>query len=71
MNVNDSVEADLSPKAITVRLQRMSQLRALCLSLAEAGRRAGLHDRPVDLHADTRRSSEPYEGAAHIGPAPS
>ena len=39
MNVNDSVEADLSPKAITVRLQRMSQLRALCLSLAEAGRR--------------------------------
>lgn len=33
---------DMSPKAVTVRLQRLSQLRNLCLSLAAAGRRAGL-----------------------------
>lgn len=32
----------MSPKAVTVRLQRLSQLRALCLSLGAAGRRAGL-----------------------------
>ena len=32
----------MSPKAVTVRLQRLSQLRNLCLSLAAAGRRAGL-----------------------------
>lgn len=33
---------DMSPKAVTARLQRLSQLRNLCLSLAAAGRRAGL-----------------------------
>ena len=38
---------DLSSKAVTARLKRVSQLRALCLSLAEAGRRAGLHSRPT------------------------
>ncbi len=44
--MNDGVvEPDMSAKAVTARLKRMSQLRALCLSLAEAGRRAGLHDR--------------------------
>lgn len=32
----------MSVQAVTVRLQRLSQLRALCLSLAAAGRRAGL-----------------------------
>ena len=36
---------DMSPKAVTVRLQRVSQLRALCLSLAAAGRRAKLAPR--------------------------
>ena len=45
------VEVDLSPKAVTARLKRMSQLRTLCLSLAAAGRRAGLHDRPA-AHLD-------------------
>ncbi len=38
---------DLSSKAVTARLKRVSQLRALCLSLAEVGRRAGLHNRPT------------------------
>ena len=33
---------DMSPKAVTARLQRLSQLRNLCLSLAAAGQRAGL-----------------------------
>lgn len=32
----------MSPQAVTVRLQRVSQLRVLCLSLGAAGRRAGL-----------------------------
>ena len=36
------MRVDMSPKAVTVRLQRLSQLRALCLSLGAAGRRAGL-----------------------------
>ena len=44
---DDSSEPDLSSKAVTARLKRVSQLRALCLSLAEAGRRAGLHRRPT------------------------
>ena len=43
----DAVQPDMSPKAVTARLKRVSQLRALCLSLAEAGRRAGLHSRPT------------------------
>ena len=46
--MNDGVaQPDMSPKAVTVRLKRVSQLRGLCLSLAEAGRRAGLHSRPT------------------------
>ena len=36
------MKVDMSAQAVTVRLQRLSQLRALCLSLAAAGRRAGL-----------------------------
>ena len=38
------MKVDMSAQAVTVRLQRLSQLRALCLSLAAAGRRAGLAD---------------------------
>ena len=37
----------MSARAVTVRLQRLSQLRALCLSLAAAGRRAGLAPHPA------------------------
>ena len=37
----------MSAQAVTVRLQRVSQLRALCLSLAAAGRRAGLAPHPA------------------------
>ncbi len=52
------VQPDMSPKAVTARLKRMSQLRALCLSLAEAGRRAGLHDRSTaDLNNRRPNSS--------------
>ncbi len=56
----------MSAHAVTVRLQRLSQLRALCLSLAAAGRRAGLVHDPagstpqpdVGQHAaDTRTGS--------------
>ena len=38
----------MSAHAVTARLQRLSQLRALCLSLAAAGRRAGLARDPAD-----------------------
>lgn len=57
--MNDGVvQPDMSAKAVTARLKRVSQLRALCLSLAEAGRRAGLHDRPTaDLLRRPRNSS--------------
>ena len=37
----------MSAQAVTVRLQRVSQLRARCLSLAAAGRRAGLAPHPA------------------------
>lgn len=40
------MQVDMSPQAVTVRLQRLSQLRVLCLSLAAAGRRAGLAPHP-------------------------
>ena len=43
----DGVKVDMSAQAVTVRLQRLSQLRALCLSLAAAGRRAGLAPHPA------------------------
>ena len=41
------MKVDMSAHAVTVRLQRLSQLRALCLSLAAAGRRAGLARDPA------------------------
>ena len=47
----DGVKVDMSAQAVTVRLQRVSQLRALCLSLAAAGRRAGLAPHPAGQQA--------------------
>ena len=60
----------MSPQAVTVRLQRLSQLRALCLSLAAAGRRAGLAPHPAGS------TPEPHAGqqgadSARSGPADS
>ncbi len=37
------MKPDMSPEAITARLQRVEELRRLCLSLGEAGKKAGLH----------------------------
>jgi hypothetical protein len=34
---------DMSPDAITRRLQRLNQLRELCIHLKQAGQKAGLH----------------------------
>ncbi len=61
----------MSPKAVTVRLQRLSQLRALCLSLGAAGRRAGLGlgvaaaagDSPAVPDRDDRATAAPPAGA--------
>ena len=63
------MKVDMSAHAVTVRLQRLSQLRALCLSLAAAGRRAGLARDPAgstpqpdaDHHAaDTTRTGSTW-----------
>jgi hypothetical protein len=44
---------DMSPAAVDARLRKASQLRRLCLSLGDAGRRAGI---------DTvREPTVPYE----------
>ena len=57
----------MSAQAVTVRLQRMSQLRALCLSLAAAGRRAGLAPHPVRHQgADSARSGPADERWAEV-----
>ena len=59
----------MSPKAVTVRLQRLSQLRALCLSLGAAGRRAGLGvaaavgESPAVPDRDDRATAAPPAGA--------
>lgn len=37
-------KVDMSPNAITMRLEKLSQLRELCLSLKQAGQKAGLHN---------------------------
>jgi len=36
------IDVEMSPAAIDARLRQTSQLRRLCLSLADAGRRAAL-----------------------------
>ena len=60
MKADDRNEApDLSSRAVTARLKRVSQLRALCLSLAEAGRRAGLHSRPTRCITTTAPKAAP------------
>lgn len=47
----------MSPQAVTVRLQRVSQLRVLCLSLGAAGRRAGLAAAAGELSAGPDRAA--------------
>ncbi len=37
------MKVDMSPEAVTARLRRVEELRRLCLSLGEAGEKAGLH----------------------------
>ena len=49
---------DMSPKAVTVRLRRLSQLRDLCLSLGAAGRRAGLAAAEGELPAAPERDDQ-------------
>ena len=65
----------MSAQAVTVRLQRLSQLRALCLSLAAAGRRAGLAPHPAgstpEPHAgqqgaDSARSGPAEDGSSEV-----
>lgn len=58
---------DMSPKAVTVRLQRLSQLRALCLSLGAAGRRAGL--RVAVAAGESPGQPERDDGATAAPPA--
>ena len=37
---------DMSPTAITMRLERLSQMRELGILLKQAGKKAGLHNNP-------------------------
>ena len=37
---------DMSPTAITMRLERLSQMRELGILLKQAGQKAGLHNNP-------------------------
>lgn len=37
-------KTDMSPNAVTMRIEKLSQLRELCLTLKQAGQKAGLHD---------------------------
>ncbi len=34
----------MSPNAVTMRIEKLSQLRELCLLLSQAGKKAGLHN---------------------------
>ncbi len=34
----------MSPNAVTMRLEKLSQLRELCMELKQAGQKAGLHN---------------------------
>ncbi|MBP9887171.1 MAG: hypothetical protein KBF93_12795 [Leptospiraceae bacterium] len=36
---------DMSPSAVTMRIEKLSQLRELCLVLKQAGKKAGLHNK--------------------------
>ena len=36
-------KTDMSPNAVTMRIEKLSQLRELCLLLKQAGQKAGLH----------------------------
>ena len=38
---------DMSPSAVTMRIEKLSQLRELCLVLKQAGKKAGLHSGKV------------------------
>ena len=60
----------MSPQAVTVRLQRLSQLRALCLSLAAAGRRAGLAPHPAGSTPEPDAGQQ-GAGTARSGPVES
>ena len=43
---------DMSPTAITMRLERLSQMRELGLLLKQAGQKAGLHNKSIHKEFD-------------------
>ena len=43
---------DMSPTAITMRLERLSQMRELGLLLKQAGKKAGLHNKSIHKEFD-------------------
>ena len=47
---------DMSPEAVARRLEQVSRLRTLCLSLGTAGHNAGLHSTTPGV----REKTEPY-----------
>ncbi len=54
-------DVDMSPAAIDARLRQSSQLRRLCLSLGQAGRRAALDqisERATEYNPESDSSSK-------------
>ncbi|MBK6607107.1 MAG: hypothetical protein IPO06_19775 [Leptospiraceae bacterium] len=50
---------DMSPSAVTMRIEKLSQLRELCLVLKQAGKKAGLHSdkEPKNVESSTQKNS--------------
>ena len=46
------MKIDMSPEALGKRLEKVSQLRDLCLSLKKAGRLAGLYSEKISKNKD-------------------
>ncbi len=49
----------MSPSAVTMRIEKLSQLRELCLVLKQAGKKAGLHSdkEPKNVESSTQKNS--------------
>ena len=60
----ESMTVSMSPKAITSRLRRASQLRRLCVSLKRAERSPPHEDEPQKSNPQAQHASDPAENAS-------
>jgi hypothetical protein len=61
------MKVDMSPKAVTVRLKRVSQLRRLCLALGKARPVARPVDKPAVADAPTSYELPPQTTDEPVG----